>query len=685
MIYYKTEKKFREEMLDYVNNSGNYVKSTIRQYATDAFNTLDSDKGIDFWEMLGNAKLSEMAQSTVEDFWIKWTNFHGLHVKVNNHSNMTAGIRRVNDFVKTKPEWLETIREESKEVNSYIYNRCKEEFKEGYDEEKRATLISEFKEKFGPHPESEYDLRILNYAYIVGIYVPPKTDDIFRIMTDIMQETLLNMDKADLLDAINRIKDNIISTEYNVYYRYEHRRNWLIDLAEKNNIEIDLSDNIFKEGYKVLNEYAKTDLWTVVDKIEYKDDQDIIYINNEESLNERISSIPEGNHLVTIENIKIDKDDEYFLIFKNGLYVTGIYEVIENIGSGSELKLKLIDSRKRLWYQDTYPHNFTLITADRAWRQNEFNQFILEGKKQDIELYAKRFHKEIPTVTEEDDMKSHTDDIFMSDREIKELTNLIIKKKNVILQGAPGVGKTFSAKKLAYSIMGVQDDSRLLQIQFHQSYSYEDLIMGYRPTENGFELKTGPFYEFCKIAENDLDNEYFFIIDEINRGNISKIFGELLMLIEPDKRGEEHAIILLYNDETFYVPENVHIIGMMNTADRSLAMIDYAFRRRFAFYELLPAFENDKFIQSLNNTGNYKLKQLVKQLQDLNKEIESDDSLGRGFQIGHSYVTKTMKVEDGEVASIIKFEIIPLIEEYWFDDEQQIQKWSSRLLGVLSE
>lgn len=685
MIYYKTEKTFKEELFDYIKNSGNYASSTLRQYERDAFNTLDSDKGIDFWEMVGNDELSKIAQSTVEDFWIKWTNFHGLHVNVNNHSNMTAGIRRVNDFVKTKPEWLDTIIEESKEVNSYIYARCKEEFKESYDEKKRSTLISEFKEKFGPHHESEYGLRILNYIYILGLYTPPETEDIFRIMTDIMQITLLNIDEDYLSDAIERVKDNIISNEYKAYYRYEHRRHWLIDLAKKNNIEIDLSDNIFKEGYKAWEEYAKTDLWTVVDKIEYKNNQDIIYFNTEESLNERISSIPEGNHLVTVENTKIDEDDEYFSVFKNGLYVTGIYEVLENAGNGSELKLKLIDSRRRLWYQDTYPHNFTLITANRAWRQIEFNQFILEGKKQDIELYAKRFHKEIPTVTEENDIKSYTDDIFMSDREIKELTNLILKKKNVILQGAPGVGKSFSAKKLAYSIMGVQDDSRVLQIQFHQSYSYEDLIMGYRPTETGFELKMGPFYEFCRVAENDLDKEYFFIIDEINRGNISKIFGELLMLIEPDKRGEEHAIILLYKDESFYVPENVHIIGMMNTADRSLAMIDYAFRRRFAFYELLPAFENDKFIKSLNNTGNYKLKQLVKQIQDLNKDIESDDSLGRGFQIGHSYVTKDMKVEDSEVASIIKFEIIPLVEEYWFDNEQQIQKWSSRLLGVLSE
>ena len=138
--------------------------------------------------------------------------------------------------------------------------------------------------------------------------------------------------------------------------------------------------------------------------------------------------------------------------------------------------------------------------------------------------------------------------------------------------------------------MGVKDQNRVMMVQFHQSYSYEDLIEGYRPTATGFEIKKGSLYKFCKKATDDLENDYFFIIDEINRGNLSKIFGELFMLIESDKRG--NALQLLYSDEKFFVPKNVYIIGMMNTADRSLAMLDYALRRRFAFYEMKPGFSS---------------------------------------------------------------------------------------------
>ena len=150
----------------------------------------------------------------------------------------------------------------------------------------------------------------------------------------------------------------------------------------------------------------------------------------------------------------------------------------------------------------------------------------------------------------------------------------------------PHKGKTFLAKRLAYSVMGVKDPTRVTMVQFHQSYSYEDFVMGFRPSATGFELRKGAFYTFCREAADDLDNDYFFVIDEINRGNLSKIFGELFMLIEADKRGAKHKLRLLYSDELFHVPENVYIIGMMNTADRSLAILDYALRRRFAFFVL---------------------------------------------------------------------------------------------------
>ena len=133
------------------------------------------------------------------------------------------------------------------------------------------------------------------------------------------------------------------------------------------------------------------------------------------------------------------------------------------------------------------------------------------------------------------------------------------------------MGKTFIAKKIAYEIMGNMNDAQIEMVQFHQSYSYEDFIQGLRPNKKGFELRNGIFYNFCQQALAHPERQFFFIIDEINRGNLSKIFGELLMLIETDKRGEKYAIKLTYaedEEDTFYVPENLYIIGTMNTADR---------------------------------------------------------------------------------------------------------------------
>ena len=255
-------------------------------------------------------------------------------------------------------------------------------------------------------------------------------------------------------------------------------------------------------------------------------------------------------------------------------------------------------------------------------------------------------------------------DVYISRGRYAALKGLLTRKKNVILQGVPGVGKTFAAKRLAFSIMGEKDTSRVQVVQFHQSYSYEDFVMGFRPDGNGFHLAEGPFYKFCKTAEEDDDRPYFCIIDEINRGNLSKIFGELLMLIESDKRGEE--IRLLYKNEMFSVPKNVHIIGMMNTADRSLAMIDYALRRRFAFFDMEPAFQSSGFKARQVEIDNAKYNKLVSVVEDINADIEV--SLGAGFRIGHSYFCMDGDVDDEWLSSVVEYEIVSLLSEYWFDD-----------------
>ncbi len=287
----------------------------------------------------------------------------------------------------------------------------------------------------------------------------------------------------------------------------------------------------------------------------------------------------------------------------------------------------------------------------------------------------------VQIYTKEDFLKK----VYMTGERFDVLEALLRNKKNIILQGAPGVGKTFTAKKLAYAMMGEADDSRIEMVQFHQNYSYEDFIMGYRPDGADFKLTSGIFYRFCQTAANHPEKDYFFIIDEINRGNMSKIFGELLMLIEKDYRGTKAT--LAYSGMPFSVPENLYIIGMMNTADRSLAMIDYALRRRFSFFEMEPGFNSDGFTSYQNGFANETFNALIDQIKALNKEITEDSSLGRGFQIGHSYFCGREEAgcTDEWMRSVAEFDILPLLSEYWFDEPTKLQRWEKNLRGVFDD
>ena len=337
------------------------------------------------------------------------------------------------------------------------------------------------------------------------------------------------------------------------------------------------------------------------------------------------------------------------------------------------------------------PIEYSMLKSCPELEKMEFfvqpNGSLFKLTKGEYEFIMDIIREENPLEKPDELKKKYTKEdflskVYMTEERYDVLAALLKNRKNVILQGAPGVGKTFAAKKLAYAMMGEEDDSRIEMVQFHQNYTYEDFIMGYRPDGADFKLTDGIFYRFCQRASNYPDKDFFFIIDEINRGNMSKIFGELLMLIEKDYRGTK--VTLAYSGMPFSVPENLYIIGMMNTADRSLAMIDYALRRRFSFFEMEPGFNSEGFTNYRNSFADETFNTLIDQIKLLNKEISEDKSLGRGFQIGHSYFCgrEELGCTDEWMRSVVEFDILPMLNEYWFDEPAKLQRWEKTLRGV---
>ncbi|MEK5268730.1 AAA family ATPase [Weizmannia sp. FSL W8-0401] len=323
---------------------------------------------------------------------------------------------------------------------------------------------------------------------------------------------------------------------------------------------------------------------------------------------------------------------------------------------------------KMEYFQNPQGSLFKLTKEEYDFIQDMIREENPVARKEPIEAYSKdQFLKEV----------------YMTEERYETLISLLKHKQNLILQGAPGVGKTFAAKRLAYAMMGLKDDSRIAFIQFHQNYSYEDFMMGYKPKEDGFELQYGIFYQFCQKAANIPDQPFFFIIDEINRGNMSKIFGELLMLIEKDYRGTKAT--LAYNGMPFTVPKNLYMIGMMNTADRSLAMIDYALRRRFSFFEIEPGFHSACFQSYQSALDHDTFNILIERIKELNQEIAADSSLGPGFRIGHSYFCGQAECTDEWLKEVVEYDILPMLHEYWFDEPDKLQRWENILRGVFND
>lgn len=370
--------------------------------------------------------------------------------------------------------------------------------------------------------------------------------------------------------------------------------------------------------------------------------------------------------------------------------------VTENLGDGRTVKVQWDESHTpRDWFFYTARDTIWAVRPKTNPQADQLLEFAFEGAEQDYEWFLSQPHwsdrtpqpefDEATTFTVDDALR----DLFMEKGEFERILSVWRGKKNLVLQGAPGVGKSFVARRMAYALMGYKDDRRVENVQFHQSYGYEDFVQGYRPTKDGgFALRDGVFHRFCEKARRDPDRPYVFIIDEINRGNLSKIFGELMLLIESDKRDDAWAVRLAYAEhdaDPFHIPANVFLLGMMNTADRSLSLVDYALRRRFAFIGLEPQFASAAFAPHLKSLGvdSKTIERVVTGMAALNEAIASDKTnLGPGFQIGHSFFTPSTPIASSDhwFETIVETEIRPLLEEYWFDEPKKADEWRGRLL-----
>lgn len=373
-------------------------------------------------------------------------------------------------------------------------------------------------------------------------------------------------------------------------------------------------------------------------------------------------------------------------------------------------------AKPKEWYFYTY--RITIVEADASdGLARRLIQFAFGDHVQDHGFWlgqpywAKRYvaagtatdpdgdEEDTETDVEETDVRPYgipdivVDGCFVAESDLSAVLERLVAKKNLILQGPPGTGKTWLAKRLAYALIGTRDRritrKRLRAIQFHPSLSYEDFVRGWRPDGDGkLKLIDGVFLEAVEAARAERDRPFVVVIEEINRGNPAQIFGEVLTLLESDKRSQDEAIELAYRGdagERVFIPDNLYVIGTMNIADRSLALVDLALRRRFAFVTLKPML-NDSWEEWCSHAGlgGDELARIRRLMTKLNSDIASDSTLGAQFRIGHSYVTPARGETIDDARSwfrrVVETDIGPLLQEYWFDSPEKASESTQRLI-----
>lgn len=361
--------------------------------------------------------------------------------------------------------------------------------------------------------------------------------------------------------------------------------------------------------------------------------------------------------------------------------------------------LKLLDDLRSRFGEDGYPvHSFPDLSLASWMYKDPVDEPVPAGDigtnagaEQETEGEVREaFQVAAPIVpySVEDILK---DGCFLERAEIDRLLDRLRTKKNLILQGPPGTGKTWLAKRLAFALMGQKDDSKVRAVQFHPNLSYEDFVRGWRPTGEGkLSLADGVFMEAIKAASKEPSSKFVVVIEEINRGNPAQIFGELLTLLEAGKRTPNEALELCYPDadgkrRPVHIPENLYVVGTMNIADRSLALVDLALRRRFAFVGLEPRLGQvwREWVVKECAVDPGLVADIERRIAELNDQIAADARLGKQFRIGHSYVTPAHRLEAGETKKwfqqVVETEIGPLLDEYWFDAPDEAQKAIARL------